>query len=150
MTIKQAIAKLNRIINTIENEIPNILKVEAGEDLAALIVNRVQQTQKDSKGSLFSRYNPGYARKAKKTVRHKDFTLTGEMWQKFGVTNFRKTFDGAKIELGGKNKDSQDKIDINSEREGQDITEPSDREIEIIQEAIEERINKLINKTWGR
>ena len=71
---------------------------------------------------------------------NKSFEFTGEMWRKFGIKDV-KTGSGVIIfKLGGKTVASQDKIDWNSEREGINIIQPSQDEINYLQD----KINRLL------
>jgi len=77
---------------------------------------------------------------------HKDFIFTWRMWPGFGVKRFRKSKDSITVTLGGKNEDAQNKIDRNSEREGVNIINISDNELDSLAKMVDKEIQRYINK----
>lgn len=76
----------------------------------------------------------------------KNFEFTGEMWQGFGVKSARQTRPGIfEVTIGGKNSRTDSLLGYHEAREGVDITEPSQQELNQIQAAIQARIAKLID-----
>ena len=77
---------------------------------------------------------------------HKDFWFTTQMWRGFGVKRVLKGKDKMIITIGGKNGESQNKIDRNSDREGVNIIDISDQELKLLAKQIDQQIQKYINK----
>lgn len=114
-------------------------------DAAAEIQERVQQTGKDFRGNPFSDYSEAYKKfrqKKGKESAFKNFTFTTEMWNKFGIVKQSFSKKGVVVKLGGKNRDSQIKINVNSKREGISIIEISKKE--------EDKITKFFDKRWHK
>ena len=66
----------------------------------------------------------------------KNFFLTGEMWRNFGITKVTEDGNEVTVTLAGLTPDAQNKIDGNSEREGQSIIEANEEEIRFIEDNI--------------
>lgn len=77
---------------------------------------------------------------------HKDFWFTTQMWGGFGVKRKSHTKNKITVTLGGTNKESQDKIDGNSEREGVNIINISDSELKSLAKMVDKEIQRYINK----
>jgi len=77
---------------------------------------------------------------------HKSFEYTGEMWDMFGVKRSKATGDEVVLVLGGKNMASQQKMDRNTEREGVNIIDISDKELESLARMIERKMQQYVNK----
>jgi len=77
---------------------------------------------------------------------HKDFWFTTQMWRGFGVKRILKNKGSMVITIGGKDPESQNKIDRNSKREGVNIINISDQELEKLAKQIDQQIQKYINK----
>jgi hypothetical protein len=71
------------------------------------------------------------------------------MWRKFGVIGTKKTAFGTQTKIGGQNKDAQNKIDWNTEREGREIIEASEKEVLLLKVNIEKWLKVFINKTFA-
>lgn len=69
---------------------------------------------------------------------YKNFQLTGEMWQKFGVTRTEKGETRFIVSLAGKSPKAQEKIDDNTERENISIIEANEDEEQLVQELTKE------------
>ena len=78
--------------------------------------------------------------------RNKSFEFTTQMWRGFGVKRTRKTPNEIIITLGGRNLESQKKIDVNSQREGINIINISDKELKELAVITDKEIQKYINK----
>lgn len=76
----------------------------------------------------------------------KSFEFTTQMWRGFGVKRTRKTQNEIIITLGGKNLESQKKIDINSRREGISIINISDKELKELAVMAEKELQRYVNK----
>jgi hypothetical protein len=75
-------------------------------------------------------------------VNHKDFTLTGEMWADFGITEVKMTDNIITAELGFLIEANTEKMVNCSMQEGVLIIEPSDDELEFI-------IDSVIEDLWN-
>lgn len=78
--------------------------------------------------------------------RNKSFEFTGQMWRGFGVKRVVKSGNAVIITLGGRDLESQKKIDANSKREGISIVNISDKELEKLAEMIEKEIQRYVRK----
>jgi hypothetical protein len=77
---------------------------------------------------------------------YKSFEFTTEMWRGFGVKRTEKSSGRFTVVLGGKNSESQNKIDWNSEREGVDIIDASRQEQNFIKKQVEIEIDKYLKR----
>jgi len=77
---------------------------------------------------------------------YKDFWFTSMMWRGFGVKRILKNKGSMVITIGAKNSESQKKIDANSKREGVNIINISDQELEKLAKQIDQQLQKYINK----
>jgi len=77
---------------------------------------------------------------------NKSFEFTTQMWRGFGVKRTEKSSGRFAVVLGGRNAESQDKIDWNSEREGVDIIDASKQERDHIKRQVEREIEKYIKR----
>jgi len=77
---------------------------------------------------------------------NKSFDFTGQMWRGFGVKRTEVSSDRFAVILGGKNQESQDKIDWNSEREGIAIIDASRSEQMHIKIQLEKEIDKYLKR----
>ena len=77
----------------------------------------------------------------------KNFQFTGEMFQGFGVRSVKVLGQGiVEIEIGGKNARSNLLLKAHSEREGSELTQPSQTEVDLVSKGISERIKLIINR----
>ena len=77
----------------------------------------------------------------------KNFQFTGEMFQGFGVRSVKVLGQGiVEIEIGGKNARSNLLLKAHSEREGSELTQPSQSEVDLVSKGISERIKVIINR----
>lgn len=76
----------------------------------------------------------------------KSFEFTTQMWRGFGVKRKKVSGKTIIITLGGKNLESQKKIDMNSRREGINIINISDAELKELAVMVDKEIQKYINK----
>ena len=91
----------------------------------------------------------GYAqlrRLAGHTNKNKSFELTTQMWRGFGVKRKQVTANEIIITLGGKNLESQKKIDMNSRREGVNIINISDSELNQLAKMVDKELQRYIGK----
>jgi len=148
MTIDHLIYRIDKLIVDIQaTYFPEALIV-AGNDLAALIKQRVRSTGKTSTGGMFSSYSPGYAefrRKKNRQTEFKNFELTGTMWREFGITQKEQK----QVIIAEKTSAEEEKLIENTERENQSIIAPSEQEGKMIVETIRERIINAINNDLG-
>lgn len=77
---------------------------------------------------------------------YKSFELTTQMWRHFGVIRHRGSKNLIVITIGGKNREAQKKININSEREGIPIIGMSDKEILNLERYVERAFEKMIKQ----
>jgi len=76
----------------------------------------------------------------------KSFEFTGQMWRGFGVKKKQVSGTTIIITLGGRNLESQKKIDANSKREGISIINISDRELEELARMVDKKLQRYVNK----
>jgi hypothetical protein len=76
----------------------------------------------------------------------KSFEFTGQMWRGFGVKKQKKTTTKFSIIMGGKTVESQNKIDENSQREGIAIIGMSKQEQRLMEQILDKKMNKLLQK----
>lgn len=76
----------------------------------------------------------------------KSFEFTTQMWRGFGVKRKRVSANTIIITLGGRNLESQKKIDANSQREGISIINISDSELAILAKECDKEIQRYVNK----
>ena len=78
---------------------------------------------------------------------YKDYTYNGDMWRNTKV--LKEKTDSKFVYIGGTTPMAQNKINLNSKRDGQPITMPNAEEIEIqtafIRDKLIDRINTLLN-----
>ena len=76
----------------------------------------------------------------------KNFEFTGEMWKNYGIV--RSSIGGgiANISLGGLTSAAENKLIANSTREGLDITDPNQHEIDFLKESINDWIYDTLEK----
>lgn len=130
--ISQLSENLSKAIQTIKDESQRQMVIYAG-DLSGDISDRVINTQRDNKGSLFSKYSEAYKKvrdKKNYTNARKNFKFTGQMWSQFGVTGSTQK----SVFIGGKSSDSKDKIEKNTDREGELIIDASPKELKKLEE----------------
>lgn len=77
---------------------------------------------------------------------NKSFEFTTQMWRGFGVKRTEGGWDRFTVVCGGKNEESQDKIDWNSEREGKPIIDMSKTEQKYLVLQIEKEIDKYLKR----
>lgn len=79
----------------------------------------------------------------------KNFEFTGEMWKKFQVLSFTNSGGRFKVSAGGSTPAAQQKMDDNSQREGVNILEASQKEINIASftagEWLAEQADRILN-----
>lgn len=76
----------------------------------------------------------------------KSFEFTTQMWRGFGVKRIKKSTNEITVTLGGRNIESQNKIDWNSQREGVNIVNISDKELRELAGMVDEEIQRYVNK----
>lgn len=75
----------------------------------------------------------------------KTFEFSGAMWRGFGVLNVKRNSTGVSVLIGGRNKDSEQKITWGSEQEGKSIIRPSAAELGAIKANLQAWLNSVIN-----
>jgi hypothetical protein len=77
----------------------------------------------------------------------KNFQFSGELWQGFGVRGVKLVSSTVvEIEIGGRNARSNLLFEAHSERENSELTAPSEKELKIISETVQERIINIIKR----
>lgn len=76
---------------------------------------------------------------------HVDLTFTGRMWQNIGIRNLKTGQNIAIVQIGGKNDESQNKLNWNSQRYG-DLMKLSTDDRQNVNIIIDARIQNLANK----
>ena len=121
--------------------------VQIASDLYALTQNRIIQKGEDSKGIPFRPYAPltRKLRTAKgRQIAHVDLFFTGQMWRNSGVQITSRYFGGVKVEVIGKTPDAKRKVDLNSQRYGGNILQPSIAEINTVKAAyLKRRLSRI-------
>jgi hypothetical protein len=77
---------------------------------------------------------------------YKSFEFTTQMWRGFGVKRTQKTPTEIIITIGGKNLESQKKIDVNSRREGINIINISDSELKELAIMVDKELQRYVTK----
>jgi len=77
---------------------------------------------------------------------HKDFWFTTQMWRSFGVKRTTRGQSEFIVTLGGKNPESQKKINENSRRENINIINISDQELKLLAKMVDKELQRYINK----
>ena len=77
---------------------------------------------------------------------YKDFWFSSMMWRGFGVKGVVRGKGNMVIKIGAKNTETQKKIDGNSAREGVNIINISDQELDLLAKQIDQQMQKYINK----
>lgn len=150
VTIEQHIKDIRKLRNNLPVWALNKAEAIATQDVIVNIQERVQDKGIDEVGNPFSPYSKSYKKKRKKRgfqTGHKDFTFTTEMWNQFGVVSKKRTSKEINIKLGGKNRDSQIKINVNSKQEEISIIGISKSEENQFIKTFEEEFFKLISAT---
>ncbi|MCB0541903.1 MAG: hypothetical protein KDC70_00210 [Saprospiraceae bacterium] len=75
----------------------------------------------------------------------KNFEFTGAMWRGFGVLSVQRTSGGVTVTIGGRNRDSEQKIEWNTEQEAKSIIKPSKQEIGFVRDNLQRWVNGLLN-----
>jgi len=78
--------------------------------------------------------------------RRKSFEFTTQMWRGFGVKRKRKTSKIFSIFIGGRNIESQEKIDKNSAREGIPIIGMSKAEQRFMEKTLDKKMERILKK----
>ena len=103
----------------------------------------VKKAAKDKRGVSYS----DFRRLNGLNTNVKNFQFTGEMFQGFGVRSVKVLGQGiVEIEIGGKNARSNLLLKAHSEREGSELTQPSQSEVDLVSKGISERIKVIINR----
>ena len=80
----------------------------------------------------------------------KTFEFTGDMWSSLGVIETVKTATGFTTRIASKTKSGQEKIEVNSEREGLSIIEANEVERALAQQGakewLEDNANRILNE----
>ena len=142
------IKHLDDVIKKLETEVAQVLEIKWGKDMVGRIQKRVDTDRKTATGGTFSPYNPSYLKwkqdKKEFIGNKKNFTLTGNMWKGFGVTNSDKTGQTFSVDLKGRDTDSQDKIEWNTKFEERSIIEASKEEEKKQQDFFNEWLNEFL------
>ena len=197
MTPEESVKRFQKLLQTINRELPAYIKETTAHNAAVFVFNRVHDTGRNFRGVPFKPYstkpmltsgttskskaiwnqlasNPkarkelnwvtikrrgrnirlfelkgGYKemrrREGLKTG-YKDFTFSSVMWDSYGVKRTVNSKGKVVVTIGGKTQDSQDRIDWNSKREGVEIINISDRELDLLAKQIDKQMQKYINK----
>lgn len=115
-----------------------------------LVDRRVHREGKDSKGSAFPDYTPGYKKRKQDLGRYTgkvDLQLTNEMWKNIDVVQKTSTNDTATVIIGGKDQFTRDKMSGNNiKRRG--WLEPSDQEVDLLKKDSAERMGLKFNELF--
>ncbi len=77
----------------------------------------------------------------------KNLQFTGEMWQGFGVVSVRQVTAGVvEVEIGGKVERTDRLLGYHSTREKTQISAPSEEEIKMVLQGINERFNAIVKR----
>ncbi|GEM_PF-5914723 len=148
MTIQEKIQAIQGAINTIEQKFTEIALKRTAIAMQTGIEKRVREKSIKADGTKFGMYSErkvpvyyfmysgmtrnikfsddekregisyaDFRKKLGKKNTYKNFELTGDMWRGFGIQSIR----DYEFNLGGTNRDAQDKLQFNSYREGINI-----------------------------
>ena len=197
MTPEESVKRFQKLLRTINRELPTYIQERTAMNAVLFIERRVQMTGKNYLGNPFKPYSTkpmltsGTTSKSKaiwnqlasskksrknldwvtikrwgKNIRlfelkggykemrrreglqtgHKDFWFTTQMWRGFGVKGVVRGKGKMVIKIGAKNTETQKKIDGNSAREGVNIINISDQELDKLAKQIDQQMQKYINK----
>lgn len=148
------VKKLANAIRATTNALKGSIDKDAAQiasNLRALVQDRIIRTGTDARGLPFPPYAPLTVklRNAKgRQTGHVDLYFTGEMWRGVGVVKERVLIFGVRYSIEGRTSPVQRKIDLNSERYGGSILEPSLEEIELTRRAWAAARIKLIQSKF--
>lgn len=84
-------------------------------------------------------------------VSNKNLEFTGEMWQGFGVVGAVSLSPGiVEVTIGGKNQRTRQLLGYHSEREGTNVTAPSNAELQAVSAGISARLVAIIQKNLSK
>ena len=149
-TLPEFIRHIDLVIEKLEDELPNTFFEVWAKDMISRITYRVGTEGKSAKGGKFSPYDPKYLKwkQKKKGFKQtdKNFTLTTDMWDRFGITNTSKTPGFLEVTLAGTNSFAQDKMNWNSEREGISVIDASKEDREAQDAFLQKWLNEFLSK----
>lgn len=150
------VKKLANAIRATINALKGSVQKDAAQsasNLRALVQDRIIRTGTDARGLPFPPYAPLTVKlrstKGRQTD-HVDLYFTGEMWRGVGVVKERVLIFGVRYSIEGRTAPVQRKIDLNSERYGGSILEPSLEEIEMERNARALRRFKVLLEAFKR
>lgn len=100
----------------------------------------------DSRGIPLKPYSPAYAALKTRKGRNKGFTdldFTGDMWNNTGTIISTGGRDGFEATIAGRTKETQEKLDANTDRYG-NVLAQSDQEVEELQLDLDEEIELFL------
>ena len=148
MTTDDFISRVDVLNQKIKDSLTTDILVTYSTGLAAKIANRVQKTQILGSGNTYFYSNYTMQQedyKKKKNAPRKDYRLTGEMWNGFGIKEVKKQTNT--VILGGKTTVSQYRINKNSERDSDNIIAANEQEEKELADAVAKKVKELIHDT---
>lgn len=155
----QYISKLRSQIETLENKFPSII-LDGGGVIIAEIMNRITQEGKDDEGKPFKAYTPSYLKFKQNPQETKlgkelglgssryagyvDYTLTGELKADIGLIEEEVSDTRVRYSYGAESEINKNKLKSLEKRDG-DPLQPSESEVDLAQEIMEETIADIFN-----
>jgi adenine-specific DNA glycosylase len=141
---------MTKNIDKLIDQLPLImsdLMLTLANDAKALIQQRVQEKGLNAQLNKTPDYSDQYKKRRQKKglqVNHMDLTLSGEMWRSTGIVNSVKTDKQIIVTIAGRDDETQNKINWNSEKQFEvlKLSKPEEDLLynEIASEYLEERI----------
>ena len=149
-TIKEYIKHIDSVIEKLQDSLETALNEVWAKNMISRITDRVETEGKSAKGGKFSPYDSKYLKwkQKKKGFKQtdKNFTLTRDMWDRFGVTNTSKTPGFLEVTLSGTNSFAQDKMNWNSEREEISVIDASKEDREAQDAFLQKWLNEFLRR----
>jgi hypothetical protein len=155
MTPDEFKARLDKAIGVIHKKLPDLID-ENALNQKALFRARVTQEglNVDTSGTevAFPDYSAGYKKKKAKVQGESTpnrLLLSGDMLRKLNISKRELQEGKYTVTLGGTDAFSQQKLNYNGEHYG-DILKPSNKEVEIMQDAFIDSIVDILNEVLGK
>lgn len=152
MRIEDLIQDFDNAINEIQDSMPNIVISTASSGLA-LIRNRVIGTGKTARSSK-NTYTDGYYKSLRQSkgrqTNHKDYRFTSSMWNNINAipSTSRENGNVFSVDVDALDAKERNKLRCNNERDGVDILENTQEEIDKLQQSVAFDIQRILTKNF--
>ena len=145
------VEEFNRMMEEKSKKILDYVMRPSATQMINYIRNRVINTGRSANRNLFSSYSDAYRKQKSKrhpNVTFKNFSDTGIMWDRFGIQEEKNTLGYsvfiARMDDGSRGDvTNQDLLEIHSDYERKELIAPSEQEIDLVNEAMNIRLQKL-------